>query len=93
MYCRASYPLPLQITYKQRKTPNVISYLQGKAFAFNLSDPGVRLAHTSAGLCMAKNEWRLEKVPGGPLIFEVGYHPRKKIHVIRVVFQDQAIRT
>ena len=25
------------------------------------------------------------------LVFEVGYHPRKKIHVIRVVFQDQAM--
>ena len=24
---------------------------------------------------------------GGALVFEVGYHPRKKIHVIRVVFQ------
>ena len=29
--------------------------------------------------------------PGGPLVFEVGYHPRKKIHVIRVVFQDKAM--
>ena len=30
--------------------------------------------------------------PGGPLVSEVGYHPRKKkIHVIRVVFQDQAM--
>ena len=28
---------------------------------------------------------------GGALVFEVGYHPRKKIHVIRVVFQDQAM--
>ena len=28
---------------------------------------------------------------GGALVFEVGYHPRKKIHVIRFVFQDQAI--
>ena len=28
---------------------------------------------------------------GGPLVFEVGYHPRKKIHIIRVVFQDQAM--
>ena len=27
----------------------------------------------------------------GPLVFEVGYHPRKKIHVIRVVFQDLAM--
>ena len=24
-------------------------------------------------------------------MFEVGYHPRKKIHIIRVVFQDQAM--
>ena len=30
-------------------------------------------------------------IPGGPLVFEVGYHPRKKIHVIRVVFQDKAM--
>ena len=30
-------------------------------------------------------------IPRGPLVFEVGYHPRKKIHVIRVVFQDQAM--
>ena len=29
--------------------------------------------------------------PGGLLVFEVGYHPRKKIHVIRVVFQDQTM--
>ena len=28
---------------------------------------------------------------GGPLVFEVGYHPHKKIHVIRVAFQDQAM--
>ena len=28
---------------------------------------------------------------GGALVFEVGYHPRKKIHVIRVAFQDQAM--
>ena len=28
---------------------------------------------------------------GGPLVSKVGYHPRKKIHVIRVVFQDQAM--
>ena len=28
---------------------------------------------------------------GGPLVFEVGYHPRKKNHVIRVVFQDKAM--
>ena len=30
-------------------------------------------------------------LPGGPLIFEVGYHPHKKNYIIRVVFQDQAI--
>ena len=28
---------------------------------------------------------------GGTLLYEVGYHPRKKIRVIRVVFQDQAL--
>ena len=28
---------------------------------------------------------------GGALVFEVGYNPRKKIYVIRVVFQDQAM--
>ena len=28
---------------------------------------------------------------GGALVFEVGYHPRKKIHAIRVVSQDQAM--
>ena len=29
---------------------------------------------------------------GRALVFKVGYHPRKKkIHVIRVVFQDQAM--
>ena len=28
---------------------------------------------------------------GGALVFEVGYHPCKKIHVIRVIFQDQAM--
>ena len=33
----------------------------------------------------------LQTIPvgGGPLVFQGGYHPRKKIHVIRVVFQDQ----
>ena len=30
-------------------------------------------------------------IPWGPLVFEVGYHPRKQIHVIRVVFQDKAM--
>ena len=29
--------------------------------------------------------------PRGPLVSEVGYYPRKKIHVIRAVFQDQAM--
>ena len=28
---------------------------------------------------------------GGALAYEVGYHPHKKIHVIRVVCQDQAM--
>ena len=27
----------------------------------------------------------------GALVFEVGYHPCKKIHVIRVVFQNQTM--
>ena len=27
--------------------------------------------------------------PWGALVFEVGYHPHKKIHAMRVVFQDQ----
>ena len=35
--------------------------------------------------------WGQVVCPRGPLVFEVGYHPRKKIHVIRVVFQDQAM--
>ena len=26
--------------------------------------------------------------PPEALVFEVGYHPREKIHVIKVVFQD-----
>ena len=30
---------------------------------------------------------------GGALVFGVGYLPRKKIHVIRVVFQDKAMYT
>ena len=29
--------------------------------------------------------------PGGPLVFQGGYHPGKKIHVIRVIFQDQTM--
>ena len=29
--------------------------------------------------------------PWGPLVFEVGYHPRKKIHIIRFVFQDRVM--
>ena len=28
---------------------------------------------------------------GGALVFEVGYQPRKRINIIRVVFQDQAM--
>ena len=36
-------------------------------------------------------EDKLEETPGGPLVFQGGYHPRKKIHVIRVVFQDQTM--
>ena len=28
---------------------------------------------------------------GGALVFEVGYHPHKNIHIIRVVFQDKAM--
>ena len=28
---------------------------------------------------------------GGALVFEVGYHQRKKNHISRVVFQDKAI--
>ena len=38
----------------------------------------------------AQHVWRFIR-PRGPLVFEVGYHPRKKIHVIRVVFQDKAM--
>ena len=34
------------------------------------------------------------KPGGGALVFEVGYHPcKKKKHIIRVVFQDQAMYT
>ena len=33
---------------------------------------------------------KANKLSGG-YKFEVGYHPRKKIHVIRVVFQDKAM--
>ena len=40
---------------------------------------------------MAAMSWCYPWNPGRPLVFEVGYHPRKKIHVIRVVFQDQAM--
>ena len=35
--------------------------------------------------------WRGCSRGGGALVFEVGYHPRKKNHVIGVVFQDQAM--
>ena len=41
--------------------------------------------------CLSALSYCLEWTPGGPLVFEVGYHPLKKIHVIRVVFQDQAM--
>ena len=40
------------------------------------------------------NHWLAALVKArGPLVSEVGYHPRprKKIYVIRVVFQDQAM--
>ena len=33
----------------------------------------------------------IAKVPGGPLECQGGYQARPKIHVIRVVFQDQAL--
>ena len=33
----------------------------------------------------------LYKFPGGPLECQGGYQARPKIHVIRVVFQDQAL--
>ena len=33
----------------------------------------------------------IKNARGGALVFEVGYHSRKKINVIRVVFQDQAM--
>ena len=35
--------------------------------------------------------WNKAITRGGALVSEVGYHPRKKIHVIRGVFQDQAM--
>ena len=39
--------------------------------------------------------WRIPDLQpgggGGALVFEIGYHPCKKIHLIRVVFQDQAM--
>ena len=31
--------------------------------------------------------------PGGPFVSEVEYHPRKKNHVIRIVFRDHAMYT
>ena len=34
---------------------------------------------------------KLTKIPGGPLECQGGYQARPKIHVIRVVFQDQAL--
>ena len=41
-------------------------------------------------LLLDDTEW-LVYTPGEPLVFQGGYHPRKKIHVIRVVFQDQTM--
>ena len=37
--------------------------------------------------CINSNHYR----GGGALVSEAAYYPRKKIHVIRVVFQDQAM--
>ena len=37
-----------------------------------------------------KNVSELSFATGRLLVFEVAHHPRKKFHVIRVVFQDQA---
>ena len=42
-----------------------------------------------SNILLARPLWQ-PRGGGGALVFEVGYHPRKKIHVIRVVFQDQA---
>ena len=51
------------------------------------SDKGELMSGTES------DEGGLRKIPGGgePLVFEGGYHPRKKINVIRVVFLDQAM--
>ena len=40
-----------------------------------------------------RNELTVTKLnsTGGGLVFELGYHHRKKNHIIRVVFQDQAM--
>ena len=43
------------------------------------------------GLRGKKNVLNLEIFGGEPLVFEVGYHPCKKMQVIRIVFQDQAM--
>ena len=51
----------------------------GLAIVFLLGS--VRISHAFCSIYL----------PRGALVFEVGYHPRKKIHVIRVVFQDKAI--
>ena len=42
---------------------------------------------------MEPRQLYLKVCPGWPLVFEVGYHPRKKIHVIRIVFQTQVMYT
>ena len=54
-----------------------------------LTHPATTLVYTTVEL-----DLRIEYpggTPGGPPVFEVEYHPRKKIHVIRVVFQDKAV--
>ena len=49
--------------------------------------------HSLYGITPCKYQMIYETLSrgGGALVFEVGYHPRKKIHVIRVVFQDKAM--
>ena len=53
--------------------------------------PSVEKLHAFKGMLVTLLAYSVPTFPGGPLVFEVGYHPRKKIHVIRVVFQDQAM--
>ena len=40
-----------------------------------------------------KNVSELSFATGRPLVFEIAHHPCKKFHIIRVVFQDQAMCT